>query len=305
MNAESGMSEQGLAFSYRAPQQPVQQPLVLLHGLLGSHKNFVGFGKVFAARGYPVLSLDARNHGASFHAENFDYPTMAADLEQLLSYLEERRYGGLDWQRFGILGHSMGGLSAFMYALLYPRRVSALIAVDVVPSLESPDLGIEEIVRAMRATEAAFERAHVPVRAEELLRRELSARGIKSEAMLQFLLLCNLQRKRTQGGAVGYRWACNLGAIHRQLERIVRWPADWLEQNGVAPNPKLPLLLVAGGRSPYVQQQGWDLLLEYFPHSESAPSIKKVVETAYHWPHTEAPAEFRQLVAEFLEREGI
>ncbi|WGK69174.1 alpha/beta fold hydrolase [Candidatus Haliotispira prima] len=298
MPQEPEFSGQNLAFTFRPPeiQGASKCPIVVLHGLLGSHKNFTGFNKAFSAMGYPVLCLDARNHGASFHADTFDYPVMARDLERLLCDLDQQQYGGTDWSRVAVLGHSMGGRTAFMHALLYPARVAALVAVDVVPSPENPDIGILRIVEAMQVAEKRLSQAAGRKEAEEILRCELSTRGVNSEAVLQFLLLCNLR-----GTSGSYHWACNLASIERNLEQIVRWPTH---QTETLCNPNLPLLLIAGGRSPYVGQQGWELLLQYFPHSQETPTVKEVIEDAYHWPHSETPQEFRTLVAEFLSEIG-
>ncbi len=311
-------SSAGLAFKFWPPASSLaiksmhSLPIVVLHGLLGSHKNFGRFAQSFSAAGHPVLCFDCRNHGASFHSDDFDYPLMAADLDGLLSDLERQRYGGLSWRRVVVLGHSMGGRTAMMHALLYPGRVAALISVDVVPSLENPDIGIAQVVEAMYRIEPQLASLGQRKEAEALLRRELKARGSDSEATLQFLLLCNLQSTGQQGvkDYSGYRWACNANSLRKHLQQVVCWPADWLEQYWHKQNPqtaaavpvnlRLPLLLIAGGRSPYVQTEGWELLLRYFPHSKAAPTVQKVIESAYHWPHTQTPEEFGALVAEFL-----
>ena len=44
-------------------------PLIILHGLLGSSKNWVSIGRYLQSH-YDVHLLDLRNHGASFHASS-------------------------------------------------------------------------------------------------------------------------------------------------------------------------------------------------------------------------------------------
>ncbi|MEM9423886.1 MAG: alpha/beta fold hydrolase [Spirochaetota bacterium] len=291
----------GLSFAFWPPQgaSPAKRPIVALHGLLGSHKNFAGFASAFSAQGHPVICFDCRNHGESFHDTRFDYFVMAADLESSLAGLAALRYGGIDWQKVILLGHSMGGRTAFVYALLYPQRLAGLIGVDIAPSRHNPDPGILPIVRAMRRTQASLAGISGRKEAEHILLRELGE--YYSPSIVSFLLLCNL--KRLDSGA--YAWRCNLKVIEESLDQIICWPA---EQLAGYPAVYLPLLLIVGGRSPYVEPQGWELLLEYFPHCEAtlqdqnaAPSIKKVIADSYHWPHTEAPEEFRTLIAEFLD----
>src|SRR5947208_17048781 len=75
-------------------------PLVILHGMLGSSRNWQTAGRDLAAQ-FHVLVPDLRNHGSSPHAEAMDYPMMAADVLEWMDAL------GLS--RVALLGHSMGG----------------------------------------------------------------------------------------------------------------------------------------------------------------------------------------------------
>ena len=54
-------------------------PLVILHGLFGSGRNWATLSKQLGER-FQVWSVDLRNHGDSPHCDTMDYPAMAADL---------------------------------------------------------------------------------------------------------------------------------------------------------------------------------------------------------------------------------
>lgn len=54
-------------------------PILILHGLLGSGKNWQGIAAQLAGRD-SVFAIDLRNHGQSPHDMACDYETMAADL---------------------------------------------------------------------------------------------------------------------------------------------------------------------------------------------------------------------------------
>jgi len=60
-----------------------------------------------------VVTVDARNHGESPHADLMDYHTMSLDVAQLISDL------GFDY--VDLLGHSMGGKIAMTLALTQVR----------------------------------------------------------------------------------------------------------------------------------------------------------------------------------------
>ena len=71
------------------------KPLVILHGLFGSGKNWQSHARQFANH-FQVVTVDLRNHGQSFHADEMNYSVMAEDVAQLLYRLElsSLRYPG-------------------------------------------------------------------------------------------------------------------------------------------------------------------------------------------------------------------
>ena len=71
------------------------------------------------------LRLDARNHGRSPHSDQFDYHAMAEDVAE---YMMQHRLASAS-----LLGHSMGGKTAALIALLHPELIAKLIVVDIAP----------------------------------------------------------------------------------------------------------------------------------------------------------------------------
>ncbi|MFZ9682595.1 MAG: alpha/beta fold hydrolase, partial [Cephaloticoccus sp.] len=100
------------------------RPLILLHGMLGSSRNWQTVGRDLADTAH-VYALDARNHGQSPHAEPMEYAAMVADV---LAWMDAHTTGPVD-----LLGHSMGGKTAMRLACRYPERVGRLIVVDMAP----------------------------------------------------------------------------------------------------------------------------------------------------------------------------
>ena len=58
------------------------EPLVIMHGLFGSARNWQTLARRFAEH-FDVVNVDMRNHGQSFHDDEMSYPAMAADLLKL------------------------------------------------------------------------------------------------------------------------------------------------------------------------------------------------------------------------------
>src|SRR5947209_939823 len=113
-----------MALVLAAAEQGSGPPLLILHGLFGSGRNWAAIAKALSTE-RRVISLDLRNHGASPWAPSMTYEEMAEDV---LDFMDRN---GLE--RAALLGHSMGGKAAMVAALSEPDRIARLIVVDVAP----------------------------------------------------------------------------------------------------------------------------------------------------------------------------
>lgn len=98
------------------------RPLLLCHGFTGAKEDFGDFIDPLAAAGFWVVAPDLRGHGSSDQpTDEADYSLaiMAADLLGLAD--------GLGWDRFSLVGHSMGGMIAQAVALDAPHRIQRLV----------------------------------------------------------------------------------------------------------------------------------------------------------------------------------
>ena len=59
------------------------QPLLILHGYFGMSDNWKSLGNQFA-KNFEVHLIDQRNHGRSFHTDEFDYELLVEDLHQYI-----------------------------------------------------------------------------------------------------------------------------------------------------------------------------------------------------------------------------
>ena len=73
--------------------------IIILHGLLGSLDNWVTVAKNLASHGFEIILIDQRNHGKSFHADQFDYETMSEDLKNFLD--EKNSKSIINWSLHG------------------------------------------------------------------------------------------------------------------------------------------------------------------------------------------------------------
>ena len=101
-----------------------QPPLLLLHGYMGSGLDWVDVAPLLAD-GRRVVAYDHRGHGQSSHPTGVDAYTFEALARDLGAFIEMSEQGPVD-----LLGHSMGGVVALMYALRHPERVRSLVLMD-------------------------------------------------------------------------------------------------------------------------------------------------------------------------------
>ncbi len=101
-------------------------PLVMLHGLTGHAHTWDHTAAALSDR-YHVLALDQRGHGDSGWAPPYGGGQMAEDL---LAFLDALQLG-----KVTLMGLSMGGLVAFIFAAIHPERVRDLIVLDIGPEI--------------------------------------------------------------------------------------------------------------------------------------------------------------------------
>jgi pimeloyl-ACP methyl ester carboxylesterase len=242
-----------------------QPPLVLLHGFLGSSRNWQTAGAALASH-YHVCALDLRNHGRSPHAPEM---TFAAMLDDVMGWLDAR---GL--ARASILGHSLGGKLAMRLACRHPARVARLIVVDIAPKAY-PGMAQRTEIVAMNELrlEGLRSRAEAEVRME----------GRVADWATRKFLTTNLER----GDDGAWRWIVNVAALTAALPDLIAAP--------VGPEERFagPAQFILGGKSHFVSVEDHAGIRRHFPHARI-----DVVAGSGHNPHMEQREEFVRLVLE-------
>jgi pimeloyl-ACP methyl ester carboxylesterase len=234
-------------------------PMLVLHGLLGSSRNWQTTGRDLAAH-FHVIALDARNHGRSPHADGMSYELMVDDV---LAWMDAQAM-----TRATIVGHSMGGKIAMLLACRHPGRVERLVVVDVAPRDYSWQ-GHRAEFMAMHELNLA----NLQSRQEAELRFEARVPDL---GMRKFLAT-NLARD----DAGGWTWAINLPVLTEALPR--------LEKDALASDDRYdgPTQFILGGRSRYVQESDHDVIRRHFPHA----TLTTIPESG-HNPHMDAREAF-------------
>jgi esterase len=116
----------GIKLHYLDWGNPDDVPIVLLHGLCGN-AHYWDFFAYNVASEHHLLAIDQRGHGDSDWAESYGPRDYVLDLEAFIDSLK--------LSKFVLIGHSMGGINAIIYAARHPAQVSALVIVDIGPEI--------------------------------------------------------------------------------------------------------------------------------------------------------------------------
>ncbi len=234
-------------------------PLVLLHGMLGSSRNWQTAGTDLAAH-FHVLAPDLRNHGRSPHTETMSYAEL---MEDVLGWFD-----ALGLQSPTLIGHSMGGKAAMLLACRHPGRVGRLVVVDIAPrDYHWPGH------RASFAAMNELNLADLRSRAEAEMRFEARVPAWP----LRKFLATNLER--SAGGE--WSWQINLPVLTRALPD--------LERNPLAPEDRFAgaACFIAGEKSTYIEPGDHATIRAHFPAAELL-----TIAGSGHNPHLEARPAF-------------
>ena len=116
----------GLNFHYLEWGDPETPTVLMLHGSSQQAHSW-DFVSLALADGYHVVALDQRGHGDSDWAPDQNY-SIEAHQEDLDGFVQAHGLNG-----FALIGHSMGGRNAYIWASRHPESLSALVIVDIGP----------------------------------------------------------------------------------------------------------------------------------------------------------------------------
>lgn len=244
---------------------PGLPPLVILHGMLGSSRNWQTVGRDLAAHRH-VFALDLRNHGQSPHAEPMDYGAMAGDVA---AWLDGSGTGPVE-----LVGHSMGGKVAMLLACREPSRVTRLVVVDIAPKAYAWPAHRGEF-----AAMGELNLGDLTSRAEAEMRME----GRVPDWAMRKFLATNLQRD--DSGV--WSWLVNLPLLARSLPN--------LESNPLGDDDRFmgSALFIVGAKSGYVREPDHAAILRHFPQARIV-----ALAGSGHNPHIDARGDFvREVLA--------
>lgn len=137
----------GIRLHYLDYGQIGKPALICIHGLSGNAHNFDALAPHLVGS-YHVISIDIRGRGDSQwgSAEEYNQTTYASDLAGLIDRLR--------FPRVTLIGTSMGGAIAMLYAGGFPERVERIVLNDVGPEVDPA--GVKRITEYMSTAPSEF-----------------------------------------------------------------------------------------------------------------------------------------------------
>jgi pimeloyl-ACP methyl ester carboxylesterase len=205
------------------------KPIVLLHGLTGTHEYFAPLSARLAQNNR-VIAPDLLGFGQS------PWPDISYSVHEHLEALAKV----LPNERFALIGHSMGALLALEYARRHPGRVTRLVLISP-PSIRDRD-ALGEILKAESDVESLMQldRFWAPIvcHIHEVFGK-LSFylyRPFVKPALPDAVVLAATQ----------HRWASYNGSLENVVLKIRA--TEWL------PDVRVPMLVIIGDHDAYVDQ---------------------------------------------------
>lgn len=226
---------------------PEDGPLVLLqHGGGQTRHAWKGAGESLGAAGYHAIAFDARGHGDSDWAPDGVYgqDVMVDDLCAVIDALGGRRPV--------LVGASMGGGTSLVAVGEDRVDATAFVMVDIAPRIEIA--GAERIGAFMRQKPEGFdsleEVADAIAAYQPHRKRPRDVSGLAKNV------------RRAPDGKYRWHWDPRFMLLKRDFEKRIE------RLNACAQNIDLPTLLVRGGLSDVLSEEGAQDFLQQCPHAE-------------------------------------
>jgi pimeloyl-ACP methyl ester carboxylesterase len=269
----------GLQLAADALGPPGAPPILFLHGSGQTRQSWGAALRQAAKRGHRAISLDLRGHGDSDWSPDGKYSLdyFKADVRRAIEHI-----GGEPV----LVGASLGGIIGMLIAAERPQIERALVLVDITHRVEMD--GAREVTAFMDSAPNGFASledaadavsAYLPHR-----QRPKSTDGLK-------------RNLRLRDGRYYWHWDPAFMQMGRDAAAKSR-ETNPLE--AAARGINIPTLLIRGGRSTIVSQEGVREFLEMVPHAELAD-----ITDAHHMVAGDANDAFNDAVFTFIDKQLV
>ncbi|MDH5786155.1 MAG: alpha/beta hydrolase [Chromatiales bacterium] len=254
-------------------------PVLALHGWLDNAASFLPLAKYLT--NHHLVVLDLPGHGLSDHLPGSAYYHLADNI-----YLIKSVADAMGWQRFVLLGHSMGSAIAILVAAAMPDRIMAVTLLDGIgPIAYTPVQEVTALRQLLsHAVEEKVGRPFDTLQAAARIRQKYSHFAISQQAA-ELLVERNL--KECDGGLCWrYDERLKLRSSHYYSEEQVR---------GILSHVECPSLLLSADQGALA---GWS---GFAQRRAAIPRLIHEVMTGGHHFHIDAPQDVANCLIDFYQ----
>lgn len=268
-----------------------QIPLVLLHGWMDVAASYQFVVDAFV-QGHHIIAPDWRGYGqtASGGADNFWFPDYLADLDFLLDHYAPQG-------QINLVGHSMGGNIAMLYAGVCPERIRRLVNLE--------GFGLP----ASKPEQAPARYAKWIDELKKLHRGQLDLQPYDTvSGVARRLMKTNPRLSNDKANWLARHWAQEneqgqwsiLGETGHKISSANIFRADELLE--IYKRISMPLLAVeASDNSLEMWWKGQFTLEQYHERLTNIPNVEiAVIEDAGHMMHHDQPEQLAELIERFI-----
>ncbi len=248
--------------------------LLLLHGLRGHCHSWDDVSAEFT-KDYHILALDQRGRGESDWAPGGDYSSQSfvADLEGFCK--------AVGFDKFTLIGHSMGGRNSMAFAGNNADKLENLVIVDIGPDLDPRGSG--------RITQELIDVPEEFDSFEDVYTYQSKQNRFCSEPVLRRRL--TYATKELSNGKFGWRYDLQIRE-QRRNNTGSKQPDLWINLPGI----KCPVLVVRGSETDTLGLETAEKMVEVLPNGKLVH-----VEKAAHMVFEDNPEGFIQALHGFLD----
>ncbi len=250
--------------------------LVFVHGPMGAGQNCREIVHFFE-KTHQCLTYDQRGHGRSYKPESGYAPD---DYTQDLYELSL----ALGWDKFVLVGHSMGGRTAFHFASQHPEFVEKLVIEDIGPEQQD---GAEKYYEKMLGVvpDVFASRDEAKKFFQGTFQQKFQTRE-KADVIAQFLYT-NIIDLEDGSATFRFRKQNIIDTV-----RLGRSGSLWSEIQML----QMPTLWMRGENSRELSQENYEKILSLNPNVRGT-----LIPQAGHWVHVEQPKRFCEELKVFMD----
>ncbi|MDO8266881.1 MAG: alpha/beta hydrolase [Moraxellaceae bacterium] len=185
-------------------------PLLALHGWQDNAATFDRLAPLLS--GYHIVAMDFAGHGFSdWRAEGMRYHTLD-HVDDVLAVVNQ-----LGWERFALMGHSMGAGIGSLFAGALPERISRFVMIDGLGPYAGSAAEAPGILRDALLEWQAYEPREDRVFASREMAVTARQRGFTPLSAQAAGILCSRSLKEVEGG---FAWTMDRRIRHHSSLRL-------------------------------------------------------------------------------------